>query len=72
MLPSVLQALLAHFEVLVGWFVPATCRRHPDDTRRARLIAHFGLQGTIFGAAYATFYAIIRHHDVGRTEPLAG
>lgn len=61
LLPSVLQALLAHFEVLAGWFVPESCRQHPDDTRRARLIAHFGLQGTLFGAAYATFYAIIDH-----------
>jgi signal transduction histidine kinase len=61
LLPSVLQAMLARFDIMVGWFVPEICRRNPDDARRARLIAHFGLQGTIFGAAYALFYKIIGH-----------
>ena len=61
LLPSVVQAVLGYFERLVGWFVPEPCRRHPDDARRARLIAHFGLQGTVFGAAYAGFYLAIGH-----------
>lgn len=47
--------------MLAGWFVPESCRRDPDDARRARLIAHFGLQGTVFGAVYAAFYKIIGH-----------
>lgn len=42
-------------------YVPAKCARDPDETRRARLIVHFGFQGVIFGAAYAIFYAAIGH-----------
>ncbi len=60
-LPSALLTLLALFEELVGWFVPDKCRQHPEETRRARLTAHFGLQGAFFGTAYALFYWRIGH-----------
>jgi signal transduction histidine kinase len=48
---------------IVGGFVPENCRRDPDRMRRARLIAHFGLQGTVFGIIYALFYLAIGHRD---------
>lgn len=58
---AAISAMLARFDALVGWFVPEACRREPDEARRARLVAHFGLQGTVFGVAYAVFYGLIGH-----------
>ena len=43
-------------------FVPASCNRDPNHARRARLVAHFGVQGAIFGPAYAIFYGFIGHY----------
>ncbi len=59
--PAFLQALLVRLDTLIDRFVPENCRRDPDRARRARLIAHFGVQGTVFGAAYAVFYWAIGH-----------
>ena len=61
LLPNAVRALLARLERLVGYFVPDSCRHHPDEVRRARLTAHFGLQGAVFGIAYALFYLAIGH-----------
>ncbi|MDB6152593.1 MAG: signal transduction histidine kinase [Chthoniobacteraceae bacterium] len=58
---ALLPALLRAITRLAETFVPADCRRDPDVARRALLIAHFGIQGTFFGAAYALFYYKIGH-----------
>jgi signal transduction histidine kinase len=52
---------LRRFNEFVESFVPASCVRDPNHARRARLVAHFGVQGAIFGPAYAIFYAFIGH-----------
>lgn len=46
----------------VEGFVPAACASDPNLARRARLVAHFGVQGAIFGPAYAIFYLLIGHY----------
>ncbi len=46
---------------IVARFIPENCQRDPDRARRARLIAHFGFQGAVFGTIYAIFYAVIGH-----------
>ena len=60
--PHFLQVLLTRLDAFIARFVPDHCRLDPDRTRRARLIAHFGVQGAVFGAAYALFYFGIGHH----------
>jgi len=60
-LPAFLLRILEGFSAALEYFVPESCRNDPDQARRARLIAHFGVQGTLFGAAYAMFYACIDH-----------
>ena len=49
------------FIYFIERFVPRNCQDDPDRLRRARLIAHFGIQGAVFGAAYAIFYFLIGH-----------
>ena len=61
LLPKFVLRLLVGFDAAIDRFVPENCRADPDRARRARLIAHFGVQGTIFGAAYAIFYCCIGH-----------
>ena len=56
-----LLALLTWLNSIVTGFIPEHCQRDPDQARRARLIAHFGFQGAVFGAIYAIFYAAIDH-----------
>jgi signal transduction histidine kinase len=56
-----LQRLIAWLDGFVTRFIPPKCRADPNETRRARLIAHFGLQGAVFGTAYAIFYYYIGH-----------
>ena len=48
---------------VVARFIPESCQHYPDRARRARLIAHFGFQGAVFGAIYAVFYAAIGHRS---------
>ena len=60
-LPASLVRLIGQFDRAVNYFIPENCQHDPDRSRRARLIAHFGIQGTIFGAAYAIFYTLIGH-----------
>jgi signal transduction histidine kinase len=60
-LPTAFLRMLAGMDAALERFVPDRCRADPDLARRARLIAHFGVQGTLFGAAYAIFYCLIGH-----------
>jgi signal transduction histidine kinase len=46
---------------IVDYCVPTSCRRDPELLRRCRLLAHFGVQGTFFGALYCAFYLAIGH-----------
>lgn len=62
-LPAFALRALAGFSTALERFVPDTCRADPDSTRRARIIAHFGVQGTLFGAVYAIFYGLIGHFE---------
>jgi len=62
LLPAPVLAVLERLNHYVESFVPAACARDPDLARRARLVAHFGVQGSIFGPAYAIFYVLIGHH----------
>lgn len=43
-------------------FIPEACRRDPEAGRRARLVARFGILGTIFGATFGLFYALVGHY----------
>jgi len=60
-LPAVFHRALEGGNHAIGRFIPDCCRHDPELARRARLIAHFGIQGTIFGAIYAIFYSFIGH-----------
>ena len=42
-------------------FIPTSCQTDPESARRARLIARFGILGTIFGSVFAAFYALVNH-----------
>ena len=42
--------------------MPESCLADADTGRRARLLVHFGLQGCVFGGAYAFFYWCIGHN----------
>lgn len=42
-------------------FVPESCLPDPEANRRARLVARFGILGTIFGAGFGSLYAVIGH-----------
>lgn len=58
-----LAALLARrdrFVARLDRFVPAEV--DPEDRRRAQLFIAFSLQGVVFGAAFAAFYAAIGHY----------
>jgi len=61
LLPNFLILVLADLDAAIDRFVPEDCRHDPDLERRARLIAHFGVQGALFGAVYAVFYILIGH-----------
>lgn len=65
-LPTFALRILEGFSAALEYFVPDGCRADPELARRARLIAHFGVQGTIFGAAYAIFYGFIDHFSGAR------
>lgn len=54
--------LLGGLNRFVEGFVPSECMSDPNRARRARLVAHFGVQGAIFGPAYAIFYLLIGHY----------
>lgn len=60
--PPPIQSVLGWLNRWIESFVPPSCARDPDLARRARLVAHFGVQGSIFGPAYAIFYFLIGHH----------
>ncbi|MEP6671229.1 MAG: hypothetical protein ABJF10_18855 [Chthoniobacter sp.] len=61
--PAVFLRALEGGNHAIERFIPESCRHDPDLARRARLIAHFGVQGTIFGAVYAIFYGLIGHFN---------
>lgn len=42
-------------------FIPTECQQDPELTRRARLVARFGILGAIFGAVFGAFYAAVGH-----------
>lgn len=49
---------------LAAWsdrFLPADHKGHPELVRQGRLVIRFGFLGFFSGAAYAVFYAFIRH-----------
>jgi signal transduction histidine kinase len=56
-----LHRLARNFSDFIESFVPPHCQGDPDRLRRSRLVAHFGIQGVIFGAVYAIFYHCIGH-----------
>jgi signal transduction histidine kinase len=60
-LPILFLQLPAYFNGFIERFIPGKCCLDPDQHRRARLIVHFGVQGALFGAAYAVFYQSIGH-----------
>ena len=43
-------------------FIPESCLRDPELSRRARLVARFGILGAIFGSAFGLFYALVGHY----------
>ncbi len=59
--PRLLARAVERFSSLVHTFVPPACLGDADRARRARLLVHFGLQGTAFGLVYALFYWAIGH-----------
>ena len=42
-------------------FLPAACQNDTELTRRARLVARFGILGVVFGAVFALFYGLTGH-----------
>ena len=42
-------------------FLPVACQNDPELTRRARLVARFGILGVVFGAVFGLFYGLIGH-----------
>jgi signal transduction histidine kinase len=42
-------------------FIPTECQHDAELTRRARLVARFGILGAIFGAVFGLFYAGVGH-----------
>ena len=46
---------------LAELFLPAECQHDPELTRRARLVARFGILGAVFGAFFGLFYGVIGH-----------
>ncbi len=42
-------------------FLPVACQNDTELTRRARLVARFGILGVVFGAVFALFYGLIGH-----------
>jgi len=42
-------------------FIPDACQQDPESARRARLVARFGILGTVFGGVFALFYALVGH-----------
>jgi signal transduction histidine kinase len=42
-------------------FIPTECQHAAELTRRARLVARFGILGAIFGAVFGLFYAGVGH-----------
>lgn len=42
-------------------FIPSACQQDPESARRARLVARFGILGTVFGSGFASFYALVGH-----------
>ncbi len=43
-------------------FIPEECRNDTEQTRRARLVARFGILGAIFGCGFGLFYLLVGHH----------
>lgn len=43
-------------------FIPESCLRDPELSRRARLVARFGILGAIFGSVFGLFYALVGHY----------
>src|ERR1700761_2817945 len=42
-------------------WIPTSAVQNLDAVRRGRLVARFGLLGSLFGLVYATFYLLIGH-----------
>ncbi len=42
-------------------FLPVACQNDTELTRRARLVARFGILGVVFGAVFGLFYGLIGH-----------
>jgi signal transduction histidine kinase len=47
---------------LMDRVVPGEFMADPERARRARLIARFGMLGSVFGSSYAAFYLLIGHY----------
>ena len=42
-------------------FIPEECLQQPELTRRARLVARFGILGAVFGFLFGLFYLLVGH-----------
>ena len=42
-------------------FIPAECLQDTELTRRARLVARFGILGMVFGSVFILFYGLLGH-----------
>lgn len=52
---------LRHIGETAERYIPAACLADAELSRRARLVARFGVLGVIFGALFALFYAAVGH-----------
>ena len=48
-------------QIITHWDCPDDLFGDPEQTRRARLVARFGVLGSMFGVVYALFYVLIGH-----------
>jgi len=58
---SLLWRLNFAFARFTDRYIPHELLGDPDTARRARLITHFGVLGSVFGCVYAAFYLAIGH-----------
>ena len=59
--PSILDRIFALGDRM-DRYIPANLSMDPESFRRARLIARFGLLGSIFGFIYTIFYLLLGHY----------
>jgi signal transduction histidine kinase len=60
-LASLWRSVLRYIGETAERFIPAACLADAELSRRARLVARFGVLGVIFGGIFALFYAAVGH-----------